>query len=117
MRRALPSIQLSSNWWKLWSAYRFHRSLSIKSDLLNGEFHEMNDPFNISRLREADLNPLRIPGSVWMNSRTSRMFKALAVDNFLGKADVEFVIVVKMGKLFSGVEKGRESVISPRQRT
>jgi len=44
------------------------------------------------------------------------MLKALAVDNVLGKTDVQFVVVVKVCKLFAIVEKGRESVIPVRPR-
>jgi hypothetical protein len=88
----------------------------IKSNLLNREFHEVNDLFNISSLRESDLNPLRIFGSVWMNARISRVFKALAVDNALGETDVQFAVVVKMGKLLAAVKKGRESIIPARPR-
>src|ERR1700724_3074200 len=55
------------------------RSISFESDLLNGEFHEVNDPFKISSLHESDLNPLRILGSVGMNFRISGMDQALAV--------------------------------------
>ena len=44
------------------------------------------------------------------------MLKAFAVDNAPGETDVQFVVVVKMGKLFAFVEKGGESVIPVRPR-
>jgi hypothetical protein len=45
------------------------------------------------------------------------MDQTLATDDALREANVQFVVVVEVGKLFAAVVEGREPVISPRQRT
>lgn len=45
------------------------------------------------------------------------MRQAFLMDDLSGKANVQFVVIVKMCELFAAVEQGREPIISARQWT
>ena len=56
--------------------------MGIESELLDGELHQENDSLDVSGIRETNLEPLRILGSVRVNLRITRMNQALAFERF-----------------------------------
>jgi hypothetical protein len=86
------------------------------SELLNCKFHEANNPVNLRGTRKSNFKPVRIPGSVWVNPRISRMFQPLTYDHALHETDIHLIIVVEVSKFFATEKEGTESVLSSRPR-
>jgi len=86
------------------------------SELLNCKFQEANNRVNLRGIRKSNLQPLRIPGSVWVNPRIRGMFQPLTNDHALSETDIHLIVVVEVSKFFASEKEGRESVISSRPR-